>query len=193
MHNCGFDVVERVERGIVYTFHSAAQPTTAQLTDVAPLLYDRMIEAPTRDVESLFERINPQPLMHIPVLAEGRKALERANRDMGLALAEDEVDYFLQTYQSAKRDPTDVELMMFSVVNSEHILNKIYNDDFKIDGELKRHTLFDMIHNTTPHSQKARSKPTLWWHSTDIACRSSGPKSNSSTPTPTGIPQPTCS
>ena len=84
LHNCGFDVVERVERGIVYTFHSAAQPTTAQLTDVAPLLYDRMIEAPTRDVESLFERINPQPLMHIPVLAEGRKAAETGQQRYGI-------------------------------------------------------------------------------------------------------------
>ena len=148
LHNCGFDVVERVERGILYTFHAPAQSTTARLTGVAHLLYDRMIEAPTQDVESLFERINPQPLVHIPLLSEGRKALELANSDMGLALAEDEVDYFLQTYQGAKRDPTDVELMMFSVVNSEHCRHKIFNANWKIDGDPKRHTLFDMIRNT---------------------------------------------
>ncbi|MEE2728394.1 MAG: phosphoribosylformylglycinamidine synthase [Candidatus Latescibacterota bacterium] len=148
LHNCGFDAVERIERGIAYTFHSAAQPTATQLTDVAPLLHDRMTEAPAQNVESLFERIEPQPLVRIPVLAEGRKALERANSDMGLALAEDEVDYFLQTYQSAERDPTDVELMMFSVVNSEHCRHKIFNADWKIDGDTKQHTLFDMIRNT---------------------------------------------
>ena len=85
LHNCGFDAVERIRRGIAYTFHSAAQPTATQLTDVAPLLHDRMTEAPAQNVESLFERIEPQPLVHIPVLAEGRKALERANSDMGLA------------------------------------------------------------------------------------------------------------
>lgn len=148
LHNCGFDAVERIERGIAYTFHSAAQPTATQLTDVAPLLHDRMTEAPVQNVDSLFERIEPQPLVHIPVLAEGRKALERANSDMGLALAEDEVDYFLQTYQSAERNPTDVELMMFSVVNSEHCRHKIFNADWKIDGDTKQHTLFDMIRNT---------------------------------------------
>ena len=113
---------------------------------------------------------------------------------MGTAVAEDEVDYFLQTYQSAKRDPTDVELMMFSVVNSEHCRHKIFNADWKIDGEPRQY-VFDMIRNThaaQPEGTVEASLTTVAFYG-DIACRSSGPKSNRSTPTPTGIPQPTCS
>ena len=80
------DAVQRVERGIAYTFRSSTQPTSEQLTRVAPLLHDRMTEAPASDLALLFAQIAPQPLVRIPVLAEGRGALERANSDMGLAL-----------------------------------------------------------------------------------------------------------
>ena len=148
LRNCGFDAVQRVERGIAYTFRSSTPPTPEQLIHVAPLLHDRMTEAPASDLALLFAQIAPQPLVRIPVLAEGRGALERANSDMGLALADDEVDYFLQTYRSAQRDPTDVELMMFSVVNSEHCRHKIFNAEWVIDGKAQPHSLFDMIRNT---------------------------------------------
>ncbi len=148
LHNCGLDVVVRVERGIAYTFSSSTPPTAEQLAGIAPLLHDRMTEAPTGDLEALFAQIAPQPLVRIPVLAEGRAALERANADMGLALADDEVDYVAQTYRSVQRDPTDVELMMFSVVNSEHCRHKIFNAEWVIDGKAQPHSLFDMIRNT---------------------------------------------
>ncbi len=148
LRNCGFDAVARVERGTAYTFDSATPPTAEQWAQIGPLLHDRMTEAPVDDLETLFARIEPQPLVYIPVQAEGRAALERANSEMGLALADDEVDYFLQTYLSAQRDPTDVELMMFSVVNSEDCRHKIFNAEWIIDGASKQHTLFDMIRNT---------------------------------------------
>jgi phosphoribosylformylglycinamidine synthase len=50
----------------------------------------------------------------------GREALVRANAEMGLALSDDEIDYLLDAYSTMRRDPTDVELMMFAQANSEH-------------------------------------------------------------------------
>ena len=107
-----------------------------------------MTEAPVADLSALFHQVEPQPLAHIRLLAEGRDALVAANAAMGLALAEDEIDYFLSAYQDMGRDPTDVELMMFSVVNSEHCRHKIFNADWIVDGQRQEHSLFDMIRHT---------------------------------------------
>ena len=148
LHNCGLDQVARIERGTAYNFTSSRALTAAELESIRPLLYDRMTEAIVDDVESLFAQVEPQPLQRIPILASGRPALEESNDTMGLALSNDEIDYFHDVFQNLGRDPTDVELMMFSVVNSEHCRHKIFNADWTIDGRHKPHSLFDMIRNT---------------------------------------------
>ena len=144
LKNCGLDFVRRVERGTLYTF--APAPSATDLAPVLPLLYDRMTEAPVTDLAALFHQVDPQPLVRVPVLAEGRQALVTANGAMGLALADEEIDYVLSAYSD--RDPTDVELMMFSVVNSEHCRHKIFNADWIIDQQRQQHSLFDMIRHT---------------------------------------------
>ena len=141
LKNCGLEFVRRVERGTLYAFAADTVPSA-----VLPLLYDRMIEAPLDSLESLFRRVEPKPLVHIPVRAEGRRALVAANREMGLALSDEEIDYALHAF--AGRDPTDVELMMFAVVNSEHCRHKIFNADWIIDGQREVRSLFDMIRHT---------------------------------------------
>ena len=141
LKNCGLEFVRRVERGTLYAFAADTVPSA-----VLPLLYDRMIEAPLNSLETLFRRVDPKPLVHIPVQAEGRCALVDANREMGLALSDEEIDYALHAF--AGRDPTDVELMMFAVVNSEHCRHKIFNADWIIDGQHEAHSLFAMIRHT---------------------------------------------
>ena len=141
LRNCGLEFVRRVERGTLYAFAADTLPSA-----VLPLLYDRMIEAPLDSLETLFRRVDPKPLVHIPVRAEGRRALVAANREMGLALSDEEIDYALHAF--AGRDPTDVELMMFAVVNSEHCRHKIFNADWIIDGQREARSLFDMIRHT---------------------------------------------
>ena len=84
----------------------------------------------------------------VPLLAQGRKALEEANADMGLALSDDEIAYLADAFEKLQRDPTDVELMMFAQANSEHCRHKIFNAEWTIDGEKKAETLFGMIRAT---------------------------------------------
>ncbi|MDP7572681.1 MAG: AIR synthase-related protein, partial [Myxococcota bacterium] len=120
----------------------------AALAPVLPLLHDRMTEAVVDDPQILFDTVEPRPLVRIPLRSEGRQALDRANAEMGLALSDDEIDYFQHFFQELDRDPTDVELMTFSVVNSEHCRHKIFNASWIIDGETQEHSLFDMIRNT---------------------------------------------
>jgi hypothetical protein len=53
---------------------------------------------------------------------------------LGLALSDDEIDYLLDIFTKAGRNPTDVELMMFAQANSEHCRHKIFNASWVIDG-----------------------------------------------------------
>lgn len=56
-------------------------------------------------------------LNKVPLLKGGMEALQQANSEWGLALAEDEIAYLVDAYTNVlKRDPTDVELLMFAQV-----------------------------------------------------------------------------
>ncbi len=99
------------------------------------------------------------PLRRIE-LGAGRGALEQANRQLGLALAGDEIDYLLETFAALGRDPTDVELMMFAQANSEHCRHKIFNAEFVIDGAVQARSLFAMIRNTAAASPRGCCPPT---------------------------------
>jgi phosphoribosylformylglycinamidine synthase len=116
-----------------------------------PLIHDRMTESVLRDVADarlLFAQVAPKPLTTVPLLAQGRSALERANADLGLALADDEIDYLDASFRTLGRDPTDVELMMFAQANSEHCRHKIFNAQWSVDGVPQDKSLFGMIRAT---------------------------------------------
>ena len=150
-HNAGLTAVRRIERGIAYRLECTAPLSTKQRSVLAPLLHDRMVETVFADfasAASLFAAQSPRPLRRVAVLAEGRAALERADRELGLALATDEIDYLLDNFLRLGRDPTDVELMMFAQANSEHCRHKIFNASWTLDGEPRAETLFGMIRNT---------------------------------------------
>ena len=156
-HNCGL-TVKRIERITEYRLLlktgllGAAKALSAQeLGQVATLLHDRMTESalPSRgDAQALFTALQAAPMEHVDVLAGGRAALEAANTAWGLALAEDEIDYLVNAFNGLKRNPTDVELMMFAQANSEHCRHKIFNAQFTIDGQAQAHSLFGMIRHT---------------------------------------------
>ena len=152
--HCGVSGVERIERGVVFYLASTSGNglSKAESAAVLPLLHDRMTESVLTDVESAAEKIfqhgKPQPLTSVDVLKGGNAALEQANREMGLALSIDEIEYLVENFKKLKRNPTDVELMMFAQANSEHCRHKIFNADWVIDGQPQDMSLFGMIRNT---------------------------------------------
>jgi len=152
--HCGLSAVTRIERGVAYYLSTpGGEPLSlAEQTAVLPLLHDRMTETVLADIadaaEKIFRHGKPQPLATVNVLRGGRKALEKANREMGLALSADEIDYLVENFRKLERNPTDVELMMFAQANSEHCRHKIFNADWVIDGEAQDMSLFGMIRNT---------------------------------------------
>ncbi len=159
-HNCGMAQVHRIERGIAYSLTlkggilgigAAKKLSDAELPAVAALLHDRMTESVLRNADQaalLFRELDAKPLESVDLLGLGKAALESANTELGLALSEDEIDYLAEAFTRAKRNPTDVELMMFAQANSEHCRHKIFNADWIVDGEKQDKSLFGMIKNT---------------------------------------------
>ncbi|TQP21391.1 phosphoribosylformylglycinamidine synthase [Vibrio cholerae] len=150
-HNCGLHGIKRLERGTAYYVEAETALTAAQITTLKALLHDRMMEvvfAELTDAQQLFSVAEPAPMSQVDVLAGGRRALEEANVSLGLALAEDEIDYLVESFTKLGRNPNDIELMMFAQANSEHCRHKIFNADWTIDGVKQDKSLFKMIKNT---------------------------------------------
>jgi phosphoribosylformylglycinamidine synthase len=147
---CGLDAVRRIERGIAYTLICAKPLGRDRIDALAPELYDRMTEMVLHsgsEAERLFAHTQPKPLARIP-LASGLDALKDANRELGLALSQDEIEYLFDSFRRLGRDPSDVELMMFAQANSEHCRHKIFNAEWIIDGRKREESLFAMIRYT---------------------------------------------
>ena len=150
---CGLAAVERIERGVAYYLRLSPERRLSERETaiLLPLIHDRMTQAVLDDLAAasrLFEHYPPQPLQRVDILTGGAEALQNANRRMGLALSDDEIDYLWQCFSRLARNPTDVELMMFAQANSEHCRHKIFNADWVIDGEPQDTSLFAMIRNT---------------------------------------------
>ncbi|WP_241580039.1 phosphoribosylformylglycinamidine synthase [Rosenbergiella nectarea] len=149
-HNCELPIVKRLERGLAF-YLDAPELNKTQFEQVAALLHDRMMETvftDLADAEQLFTQHTPHPLTTIDIQQGGRQALSEANVRLGLALAEDEIDYLLDAFTQLGRNPNDVELYMFAQANSEHCRHKIFNADWVIDGVAQPKSLFKMIKNT---------------------------------------------
>ncbi len=130
--------VKRVERGTRIDLQGWEESPA-----LARLLHDPMTQSllSTREqAAALFAAPVRGQLERIPL-----GALEAANKRLGLALADDEIDYLRLRFGEVGRDPSDVELMMFAQANSEHCRHKIFNASWTIDGK-------DMLLNGGPQS-----------------------------------------
>lgn len=147
--NTGLDNVKRIERGIAY--YVAGDVSAAERAVLASLLHDRMVETVFDSLEAaeqLFVQQAPAAQTTVDVIGGGRAALVAANKSLGLALADDEIDYLVASFTQLGRNPVDVELMMFAQANSEHCRHKIFNASWTIDGQEQERSLFKMIKNT---------------------------------------------
>ena len=155
--------VQRLERGHAFVFVTVNGSTLTQddLTTFAHLMHDRMTQItqigyPQED--AIFIHHSPSPLRTVdlkgssPDALDARDKLVAANKELGLALASDEIDYLVDAFISGSspidRNPTDAELFMFAQVNSEHCRHKIFNASWTLDGTPRDASLFQMIRNT---------------------------------------------
>jgi phosphoribosylformylglycinamidine synthase len=147
--NTGLLTVKRVERGVAY--YATGQLSPEARERVSKVLHDRMVEIVFKSLqqaEQIFSSQAPAAQTSVDILGGGRDALVAANNSLGLALADDEIDYLVDAFKALGRNPVDVELMMFAQANSEHCRHKIFNASWTIDGVEQERSLFKMIRNT---------------------------------------------
>ncbi|MGN6092885.1 MAG: phosphoribosylformylglycinamidine synthase, partial [Luteibacter jiangsuensis] len=150
LHGAGFDV-RRVERGTAWRVTGMPADDHPAYAAVMTAFCDPMVQSPLHALEQaagLFLAGEPGPLGRIELGADPRAALSAANAELGLALADDEIDYLAARYAEMGRAPTDAELMMFAQANSEHCRHKVFNATWTLDGAEQDSSLFGMIKNT---------------------------------------------
>ena len=86
--------------------------------------------------------IRPESIQEVGDIAE-------YNKQEGLSLSTEEVDYLNKLAEKLDRKLTDSEVFGFSQVNSEHCRHKIFNGTFVIDGEEQPVSLFKLIRKTS--------------------------------------------
>jgi len=151
--------IKRLERGIAFIVRIDDGALTERDLDLfSHNIHDRMTQTasfipPSQD--AIFRESKPASLRTVdisPTDLTSKEKLERANKELGLALAPDEITYLVDAFISGsnpiKRNPTDAELFMFAQVNSEHCRHKIFNASWTIDGTPQSVSLFQMIRNT---------------------------------------------
>ncbi|MDC3105729.1 phosphoribosylformylglycinamidine synthase, partial [Gammaproteobacteria bacterium] len=129
-HNCGLLKIKRIERGVAYFIESETSLTSEDLKFIENIISDRMVESILYDfseAEQMFAQSSPGVIKFVDVINHGSQALQDANTEFGLALAEDEVNYLVERFVQLNRNPSNTELMMFAQANSEHCRHNMKN------------------------------------------------------------------
>lgn len=151
IHHCNLNKIRRIERGIAYTIESSERLTWGDEQAIAGFLYHAKTESVFyrfQDAEFLFKKGEPKPEQWVDILGEGRSALVKANRQLGLNLSDTKLDYFLDKCKKFNRNPSNIECASFLNLNFVQNASKLFNIKWLIDGTLKTQSLFSMIANT---------------------------------------------
>ncbi|GEC72879.1 phosphoribosylformylglycinamidine synthase [Flavobacterium flevense] len=108
-------------------------------TDFDPMLSQKYTEL-NQDIFSI--HIQPEAILEI-------ENIDAYNKQEGLALSSEEVEYLDNLASKLGRKLTDSEIFAFSQANSEHCRHKIFNGTFVIDGIEKETSLFKLIKKTS--------------------------------------------
>ncbi len=146
-HTCGLGKISRIERSRRYLVDGVAGLTEAQRESFLALVHDRMTECHYPEPLSTFEtRVKPEPTLEVPVLQEGRGALEKLNQEAGLALDDWDLDYYTNLFtHEIGRNPTNVECFDMAQSNSEHSRHWFFKGRMVIDGQKLPRSLIDMV------------------------------------------------
>ena len=113
--------------------------TKTDFKDFDPMLFQKYSEL-NQEIYTI--SLKPESILEIEDIAA-------YNKQEGLSLSEEEVDYLNKLSEKLGRKLTDSEVFGFSQVNSEHCRHKIFNGTFVIDGEEQPSSLFKLIRKTS--------------------------------------------
>ncbi|WP_158729438.1 phosphoribosylformylglycinamidine synthase [Flavobacterium sp. I-STPA6A] len=115
------------------------EKVAAEFTDFDPMLLQKYTEL-HQDIFTI--AIQPEAILEID-------DIDAYNKQEGLALSLEEVEYLDNLATKLERKLTDSEIFAFSQANSEHCRHKIFNGTFVVDGEEKPTSLFKLIKKTS--------------------------------------------
>ncbi len=151
-HACGLGKISRIERSRRYRLSLAANAALSKNEETAflALVHDRMTECPYPVPLRTFETgVKPEPVRIVPLLEEGRPALEKISREMGLGLDDWDLDYYTNLFvKEIKRNPTDVECFDLSQSNSEHSRHWFFRGKLIVDNREVPETLMKIVKAT---------------------------------------------
>ncbi|XP_064407824.1 phosphoribosylformylglycinamidine synthase isoform X2 [Latimeria chalumnae] len=151
----GLYAVDRIERSTRYLFRfkDSRGPSTEERVKVVSSLYDKMTECPyNQPIRSFEVAVRREKVNEVDILNHGRKTLERANSELGLAFDGWDIDFYTSLFQKANRNPSSVECFDLAQSNSEHSRHWFFKGRLKIDGEEKEQSLFEMVMKTQESS-----------------------------------------
>lgn len=155
LHQSSLTSVEKLEHVKFFALRLENKALTLEQRNIIlPLLHDQMTESVITDVvelKSIFISKKPGLLQTLDLSDPNKHILEDYNLTMGLGLTHIEINYLYEHYQKLNRPATDVELMMFAQINSEHCRHKIFKSKWNIAQKKQDNTLFDWIKETTQY------------------------------------------
>ncbi|CAM9426268.1 unnamed protein product, partial [Phaeothamnion confervicola] len=176
----GIPQVRRMEVSRRFLVASARPLAAAERAAFLALVHDRMTEMEYTEPRETFESgAAAESVVVVPVMAEGRKALEAINARRGLGFDDWDLDFYLALFRDKlRRDPTDVELFDMGQANSEHSRHWFFGGRMVIDGEAQPKTLFKLVKETLPKDKPTNSVIAFHDNSSAIrgfACKSLAP------------------
>ncbi len=144
--SCGLREVLKIEKLKVIKFLNKDE----NIKQLENLLYDPLVESIFYGRKNLKETFNiseKKETLYFD-LKNNPDSLNDLNFSMGLALNDYEKNYLIEGYKNLSKKTSDVELMMFSQINSEHCRHKIFNSTWLLENKDQENSLFSFIKNT---------------------------------------------
>ena len=154
LSSCGFSSDIEIEKITCISFEAKKILRNSFIKNITSLT-DKMTQSVIHracDIKKFFSD-NDIPLIPKKAKEVKLQTLDAFNRKMGLALNSLEIKYLKNIYREIKRNPSDIELMMFAQINSEHCRHKIFNSPIQYK-QRKSKTLFSLIKDTYQKTNK---------------------------------------
>ena len=144
--SCNIEEVVSLEKIIFFDFLKGNKTIFSQLDNY----FDRLTEEKIVGKASLnnFFENNLKESFKVHSISRKKDSLSAANERLGLSLNNNEIEFLNDSYNKLHKNPTDVELMMFSQANSEHCRHKFFNSSWIDPNNNIKPSLFDYIRNT---------------------------------------------
>mmetsp|Transcript_95601 Transcript_95601/g.252568 ORF Transcript_95601/g.252568 Transcript_95601/m.252568 type:complete len:1355 (-) Transcript_95601:316-4380(-) len=158
--------VSRLERSRRFLVSSTSPLSTQEKATLISVIHDRMTEMvyPT-PIASFESGVVPKPVQWIPVLKDGRAALEQINKELGLGFDDWDYEYYLNLFvNDLKRDPSDCELFDLAQSNSEHSRHWFFGGKMVIDGQEQEESLFKIVKETLSKNPNANKNSVIAFH-----------------------------